>query len=117
MIYHNQAKYYEALQQSHNQGGEVDCRPFIDFMLNVIESYMYQYVDNSDNPLKDANGGLNLTEKEIIALIKENSQIKSFEIAQKLMKPIRTIDNNIRQLKEKGIIVRVGSKKNRVLVN
>ncbi|MDR1653863.1 MAG: Fic family protein [Prevotellaceae bacterium] len=111
MIYHNQTQYYEALQQSHNKDAEVDCRPFIDFMLDVIENAMYQYIDKSENKNGGLNGGLNFTEREIIALIKENTQIKSYEIAQKLMKPIRTIDNNIRQLKGKGIISRVGSKK------
>jgi len=32
-------------------------------------------------------------------------------MAQKLLKPVRTIENNLGQLKEKGIIVRMGSKK------
>jgi Fic family protein len=45
MIYYNQAKYYEALQQSHQNG--VDCRPFIDFMLDIIEKSMYQYADGA----------------------------------------------------------------------
>ena len=123
MIYHNQAKYYEALQQSHSKNGIIDCRPFIDFMLDVIENSMYQYIDGADDsvndPVKNINGGLfgglfgglNETEKEIISLIKENSHIRAFEMAQKLLKPVRTIENNLRQLKEKGIIARIGSKK------
>ena len=32
-------------------------------------------------------------------------------MAQKLLKPVRTIENNISQLKEKGLISRIGSKK------
>jgi hypothetical protein len=32
-------------------------------------------------------------------------------MAQKLLKPVRTIENNIKQLKEKEITVRTGSKK------
>jgi predicted HTH transcriptional regulator len=32
-------------------------------------------------------------------------------MAQKLQKPVRTIENNLRRLKEKGIIVRAGSRK------
>ncbi|MDR3141065.1 MAG: Fic family protein, partial [Tannerellaceae bacterium] len=75
MIYHNQAKYYEALQQSHKNG--VDCSPFIDFMLNVIENAMYQYVDDADTFDGSRDGGingglfsgLNSTQKEIISLI------------------------------------------------
>jgi hypothetical protein len=53
MIYHNQAKYYEALQQSHRNG--VDCQPFIDFLLDVIVDAMCQYTDDTS----DINGGIN----------------------------------------------------------
>lgn len=122
MIYLNQAKYYEALQQSHNKDGEVDCRQFIDFMLDVIEDSMYQYIDAPENKNggenggendgeKNKNGGLNFTQKEILSLIQENPNIRAYEMAQKLLKPVRTIENNIRQLKERGIISRVGSDK------
>jgi Fic family protein len=119
MIYHNQAKYYEALQQSHTNG--VDCRPFIDFMLDVIEDSMYKYCDADfvksvnggiNSGLNGGlNGGLNEVQKKIVALIKENPYIRAFEMAQILLKPVRTIENNLSQLKEKGIITREGSKK------
>ncbi|MCL2098116.1 MAG: Fic family protein [Bacteroidales bacterium] len=116
MIYYNQERYYEALQKSQQKDGTVDCRPFIDFMLDVIESSMLKYIDNADNSVNGGIngglfGGLNETEKEIISLIQENQYIKVFEMAQKLLKPVRTIENNISQLKEKGIISRIGSKK------
>jgi Fic family protein len=122
MIYYNQAKYYEALQQSH-KNGIIDCRPFIDFMLDVIENSMYRYIDSAtetniikNDPVNGGlngglNSGLNVTQQEIIFLIKENPNIRAFEMAQKLLKPVRTIENNLGQLKEKGIIIRVGSKK------
>lgn len=119
MIYHNQAKYYEALRQSHANNETVDCRPFIDFMLDVIENAMFQYIDNDSNNIQNQNGGLfgginggiNETEKAILSLIEENAHIRVFEMAQKLFKPVRTIENNIRHLREQGIITRVGSKK------
>ena len=147
MIFYNQPKYYEVLQQSHSKDGTVDCRPFIDFMLDVIENTVYKYVDKDDDPVNDpvknANGGINgglngginggangganggvnggvfggvnadvnATQKEILVLINENPHIRAFEMAQKLLKPVRTIENNLRQLKEKGIISRIGSDK------
>ena len=115
MIYYNQEKYYEVLLQSQQKGGTVDCRPFIDFMLDAIENAMYQYIDSEENKNGGINsglfGGLNETEREIISLINENQHIKVFEMAQILSKPVRTIENNISQLKEKGIISRIGSKK------
>ena len=80
---------------------------------------MYQYIDKAENIDGGSNGGingglfggLNETEKEIISLIKENPHIRIFEMAQRLLKPVRTIENNINQLKEKGLIARIGSKK------
>ena len=84
-------------------------------MLDVIENSMYRYIDSATetNTIKNdpVNGGLNVMQQEIIFLIKENPNIRAFEMAQKLLKPVRTIENNLGQLKEKGIIVRVGSKK------
>ncbi|MDR0612901.1 MAG: Fic family protein [Dysgonamonadaceae bacterium] len=110
MIYRHQQKYYDALQQSHNNS--VDCSPFIDFMLYVIENAICQYTDPEKSEIGGINGGLfsglNVIQKEIIPLIRENPNIRTFEIAQKLLKPVRTIEN---QLKEKGIISRIGSKK------
>lgn len=41
LVHYNQALYYKALQDSH--GGDVDCRPFIDFMLDAIENSRYKY--------------------------------------------------------------------------
>jgi ATP-dependent DNA helicase RecG len=82
-------------------------------MLDAIENAMCKYADGGVNG--GVNGGvfdgLNETEKEVFGLIKENPHIRAFEMAQKLMKPVRTIENNIRQLKEKGMITRVGSDK------
>jgi fido (protein-threonine AMPylation protein) len=57
------------------------------------------------------NGGVNETQKGILLLINENPHIRISEMAKKLSKPVRTIENNIKKLKEKGIITRVGSDK------
>ena len=78
--------------------------PFIDFMLDAIENAMLQYIDSDGNNNGGINsglfGGLNQVEKEIMSLIKENPHIRVFEMTQNLQKPVRTIENNISQLKE-----------------
>ncbi|MDR3108838.1 MAG: Fic family protein [Planctomycetaceae bacterium] len=43
IIHHNQANYYRTLQESHRDG--IDCKPFIDFMIDVIENSLYNYID------------------------------------------------------------------------
>ncbi|MDR2010906.1 MAG: Fic family protein [Bacteroidales bacterium] len=59
------------------------------------------------------NGGVKLTEtqKKIVTIIGENNTVTQAEIARKIEKPLRTIENNIKKLKEQGIISRVGSDK------
>ena len=115
MIYYNQDKYYHALQQSHSNTGIPDCRPFIDFMLDIIGDAIVQYVESDekdDSGLGSGlNGGLNEIEKAILSLVRANQYIGVFEMAQKLSKPVRTIENNISRLKERGILSRIGSKK------
>ena len=51
LVHHHQALYYQALQDS--QAGTVDCRPFIDFMLDAYSpfitfSFMKSYVPEFD---------------------------------------------------------------------
>jgi biotin operon repressor len=43
LVHYNQALYYNALQESH--AGDVDCAPFIDCMLDMIENSMYKFID------------------------------------------------------------------------
>ena len=84
-------------------------------MLYVIENAICQYIEPEKSEIgginSGINGGLNVIQREIIPLIRENPHIRAFEIAQKLLKPVRTIENNLSRLKEKGIISRNGSKK------
>ena len=51
-------------------------------------------------------------EKMIIVLVKENPQITLAEISKKIGKSLRTVNSSMKLLQEKGVIERVGSKKN-----
>ncbi|MBK7006796.1 MAG: hypothetical protein IPH37_18030 [Burkholderiales bacterium] len=53
LVHHNQALYYKALQDSH-AGAQVDCRPFIDFMLDAIANSLYKYIDVAAQTVVDA---------------------------------------------------------------
>jgi Fic family protein len=61
LVHHNQALYYKALQDSH-AGAQVDCRPFIDFMLDAIANSLYKYIDVAAQTVVDApvNVGANV---------------------------------------------------------
>jgi len=111
MIRRYQKGYYQAIADS--QTIPIDCRPFIEYTLNIIEQSLQDILKNGG-----LNGGLNLVQQEIISLIRDNPYIKTFDIAQKLKRPVRTIENNLRTLREKAIIGREGSKKSgRWIVN
>jgi hypothetical protein len=52
LVHHNQALYYKALKDSH-AGTQVDCRPFIDFMLDAIANSLYKYIDGASQSQDD----------------------------------------------------------------
>ncbi len=55
---------------------------------------------------------LNLTDQEVYHLLLRNNRIKREEMAKELSKSTRTIQRALNNLKEKGIITRIGSDKN-----
>jgi Fic family protein len=122
MIYRNQAKYYAALQQSHTNG--VDCLPFIDFMLDIIENSMYQYIDMAtgtlalppnigndpvNDPVKFDNDPVNSS--DVLELIKINPYITYDKLVEKTGRSRATIKRMIKRLKQEGFISRIGSDK------
>jgi len=118
IIYNNQAKYYEALQHSHNKGGKVDCTPFIDFMLDVLENTMYKYIDTASTTTieKTDNVGINVgtnvgIKDKILEYIANYPQITIPQLAQFLNVNDRTIERYMKELREEGKIKREGSKK------
>lgn len=69
------------------------------------------HVNSSVNAGVNAGVKLSTTQKAIIKLMRENPQITIREMASALGKNETTVSRNIRQLKEKGIVERVGSDK------
>ena len=64
-----------------------------------------------NNENGDVNGGVSLLQKQIIDFMQQNPQISVVEIAKQTYKPRRTIENNVKKLKEKNVISRIGSDK------
>lgn len=53
--------------------------------------------------------GLNETQKEILAMIRENSKVSAVRIAKKIEISTRAVEKNIKELREKGILKRQGT--------
>jgi len=112
LVHHNQALYYQALQESH--AGAVNCRPFIGFMLDAIGNSLYKYIDVATETVADVgvNVGVNVGVKdEILALLKREPALPARELATLLNKTTRTIERHIKELREQGRLRRVGSDK------
>jgi fido (protein-threonine AMPylation protein)/DNA-binding CsgD family transcriptional regulator len=62
--------------------------------------------------VKESSGAISDREKMVIDLIKANPQITLAQISDKIGRSLRTVNNTIKALQEKGIIERVGGKKN-----
>jgi len=121
IVHHNQARYYKALQDSHVDG--VDCRPFIDFMLEAIENSLYKYVDiasttrfetgdKPDVPVNvPVNDALPSTRQKVFILLRANPNVTSQKMAQMLGVTDKTIKRALKSLREANIIRRIGSDK------
>jgi Fic family protein len=117
LVHYNQALYYKALQDSH--ANSVDCRPFIDFMLDAIENSLYKYVDIATETRatteKSADVTVNVTvndlRKKVLILLRANPKITSPKMAHTLGVTDRTIKRALKTLREAGVITRVGSDK------
>jgi len=84
--------------------------------INFVENVGVNNENTSENTInvgvnvgvKDENVGV---KKEILNYLKDNPSLTAQELATKLNKTTRTIERNIKELREKGIITRLGSDK------
>ena len=98
IIRKHQDDYYIAIQNCNNAG---NSNEFIEFMLKVIDEAV-------DGVIIDQE----ITQENILKLIKKNPNITQTEMAKILGITRDGISYNIKQLKNKGIIERVGATKN-----
>lgn len=106
IIRKHQEKYYTAIQNCNNAG---NSNEFIEFMLKVIDEAVDGMILNQQETTQET--AQKTTQEKIINLIKKNSSITQVEMAKALDLTRDGISYNIKVLKEKGIIERVGSTK------
>ncbi len=110
MVRNNQKIYYKALEDSGSIG---ESTPFIEFMLEIINKSLKDYIKESKNnvPLKvPKNVPLKRLDK-ILSLIKKDKNITVLQIANILSVTDKTIKRDMSKLKNENKIVRVGSLK------
>ena len=99
IIRKNQDKYYIVIQKCNNAG---NSNMFIEFMLEVILDAVKEMVKTTQET----------TQEKILNLIRKNNNITQTEMAKVLGITRDGISYNIRILRKKGILERVGSTKN-----
>jgi len=99
MIRKHQEEYYTAIQNCNNVG---NSNEFIEFMLKIIDEAVDGMILEQQKT----------TQEKILNLIKKNPSITQVEMATILDLTRDGISYNIRTLKEKGVIERIGSTKN-----
>lgn len=97
VIYHNQKKYYDALNKSSKDNNSTE---FVKFMLQII-------LKSFDS----LNDKLTKIEKQIISLIEENREITIDLLVIATNKSKRTISRYLKKLKDNSVIRRIGSDK------
>ena len=108
IIRKHQEEYYTAIQNCNNAG---NSNEFIEFMLKVINEAIDGMIVTSSQETTQKTTQ-KTTQEKIINLIKKNPAITQVEMAKILDLTRDGISYNIKILKEKGIIERVGSTKN-----
>ena len=107
IIRKHQEEYYIAIQNCNNAG---NSNEFIEFMLKIIDEAVDGMILNQQETTQETTQ--KTTQEKIINLIKKNPSITQVEMAKALDLTRDGISYNIKALKEKGIIERVGSTKN-----
>ena len=105
IVRNNQAKYYDALEESGSVG---ESTPFIEFMLEIIIKSLKDYIKESTKSNQESN---QKSDQKIVAFIKKNKQITIRELCEKTQLSESGVKKVIKKLKDEGILERIGSLK------
>lgn len=105
MVRNNQAKYYQALEDS---GAIGESTPFVEFMLEIISKSLQEYIKESS---KSDQKSRQKSDQKILTLMQKNREITISEICSKLSMSESGVKKVIKKLKDENRIKRVGSLK------
>ena len=104
MVHAQQNGYYQAIEESTNRG---NCSPFIDFMLEEILNSLQQAA-----AAPTAIPDLSETEQFITTYLCQHPKASAREMAEKRGISLRQVEKLLNELKKKGLILRVGARRN-----
>ena len=107
IIRKNQDKYYIAIRECNSAG---NSNIFIEFMLEVILDAVKEMVKTTQETTQETTR--ETTQEKILNLIRKDNTITQTEMAKVLGITRDGISYNIRILRKKGILERIGSTKN-----
>lgn len=111
IIRKNQDKYYIAIRECNSAG---NSNIFIEFMLEVILDAVKEMVKTTQETTQETTRETTqeTTQEKILNLIRKDNTITQTEMAKVLGITRDGISYNIRILRKKGILERIGSTKN-----
>lgn len=104
MIKKNQEEYYKVIDNCNKAGNSTE---FIEFMLKMINDTIDETSQITTQKITQET-----TQEKILKLIKENPNITQTQMATALNLTRDGISYNIKQMKDNGIIERIGATKN-----
>lgn len=103
MVFANQAEYYEAISKSSSLA---DSGPFVDYMLKEILAAL------KSHQLLFAPIAISDNEKKVLGCICEDPGVSAKEMSEQLGISDRQVERILSSLRCKGVLDRVGAKKN-----
>lgn len=102
-IHERQDAYYQALNVSNTAG---ESTFFVELSLKVIQDLLLEL---SENDTGGENIQYNSTEDKMLALLRQNERHSAKSLASKLGISERQVQRILKELKESGIILRIGA--------
>lgn len=106
LIHKQQENYYEAINAANVDG---EATVFVRFMLEIIKQALEKL---SQNVLEQANKENSSVQDRLLQILEKDKKISAKGAAEKLEMSERQVQRLLKDMKEKGIIERLGSNKN-----
>ena len=109
LIKDNQTEYYKALKSSDKNA---DSTLFIEFMLSLLLRTIEEIIENEKKVTVKVTQKVTVNQQKILKSIKNNPFITQDELSKVIGLSRKSIIQNMKKMKNNGLIKRVGAAKN-----